>query len=120
MLLQIVAGPPPSGSGYKLQLPQPTKTSLREFRIAIWADDGRCPVDDALTGAAHVLAHKLRHAGAAVSMDARPDIDLDVNRKVYWQLTAANRVFGFGTDDGRVSLLQYRQAQESRYGILGK
>jgi amidase len=85
--------------------------------VAIWADDVRCPVDDALTGAAHVLAHKLRQAGAAVSMDARPDIDLDVNRKVYWQLTAANRAFGFGTDDGRVNLLQYRQAQESREKI---
>ena len=31
------------GTGWKLDLPKPTKSHLREFKVAVWATDELCP-----------------------------------------------------------------------------
>jgi len=45
LLLEIIASPPPLEAGYwSLDLPRPTKTSLSEYRIAVWGEQDGFPV----------------------------------------------------------------------------
>ena len=75
--LDVLAGPDTDRAmAWRLQLPPPRRTSLREYRIAAWLDDPTCPVDrtvhDRLAGAVAAL----RTAGATVDETARPGFAL--------------------------------------------
>ena len=53
--LDVIAGPEPSDAvGWRLTLPEPSKTCLTDYRIAAWLDDDDCPTEpdvlDALRG----------------------------------------------------------------------
>jgi amidase len=106
----------PSARAYTLGLPRPRKASLREYRVAIWADDPRAPVDDELAEAAERVAQALERAGARVDRAARPrGVDPELHFALYLRLAAAGAVLSKGEDDGAVSLLEYRQAQVGLY-----
>lgn len=116
VLMEVVAGADEhiTSRGWQLKLPRPTKLSLREFRIAVWADHEYAPVDDELVSAAATVAQRLRKAGAHVDEQARPvDFDPVSNVNVYLTLTAANAALDASKPE-TVSLRAYRMAQEDR------
>mmetsp|Transcript_110573 Transcript_110573/g.323539 ORF Transcript_110573/g.323539 Transcript_110573/m.323539 type:complete len:482 (-) Transcript_110573:96-1541(-) len=104
--------------GWRLQLPEPAKFSLGEFRVAFWADDACCPVDDELREAAEGLARKLEEAGASVDRRARPEgFDPASNVKMYISLTAVNRANRGEDVSHRTSLNDYARALQEQQGV---
>jgi amidase len=110
MIMNVVGGS--ASDVISLHLPRPAKTSLSEYRVAVWADDPMCRVDDDIREAATNLAWTLRSRGVDVSFTARPDFDLEHNVETYKRLTSANSALN-GETNG-VTLTQYRIAQEAQ------
>lgn len=76
--LSALAGPDEiDAAGWRLALPPPKKTRLRDFRIGIVLDHETAPVDPEVVGLLAKLAEFLAGKKAKVSDRARPDIDLD-------------------------------------------
>ena len=67
LALGIMAGHSIWNGGWRLDLPAPTKTRLKEFRVAVWPSDEMAPVDDEIADRARMVAQALRDAGATVS-----------------------------------------------------
>jgi amidase len=87
LALAVLAGPiSQEALGWKMELPGPLGKPMREFRVAIWADDSFCPVDSGIQTRLHAAAVALRSAGAAVDEDARPSFRLDDSHHLYLQL----------------------------------
>ena len=105
------------GEAFTLKLPEPRKSSLKDFKVAIWLDDPNAPVCDELQNAGKRLGEQLQTRGAYVDFTARPNFEPYSNMRTYYQLTAANRAMSFGEDSSRVTLLKYRKAQEQREKI---
>lgn len=75
--MDVVAGADPMNeAGWELRLPRPTKTSLSEFRVAIWPDDEHAPVSTEIADRVRQLADTLAGLGATVSDRARPELDI--------------------------------------------
>ena len=60
-----------------MELPAPRKHVLKDYRIATWLDDPRCPVEPEVRTLLENAASALAHAGATVSADARPEFSLE-------------------------------------------
>ena len=87
LAMDILGGPEPLDQpGWRLALPKPQKTSLREFRVAIWPDDAMCPVDREVADRAASIGETLSKLGATVSDSARPDFDLQQAHTTYLKL----------------------------------
>jgi amidase len=66
LVLALCAFPAgPERRAWTLTLPPSSKTVLREFRVAVWADDPLCPVDADVRTAVDRLVARLRAAGCA-------------------------------------------------------
>ena len=87
LALRVVAGQSIWNSGWRLDLPAPTKTRLSEFRVAVWPTDDMAPVNDEIADRARMVAQALRDAGATVSEEARPNIDLRHSHETYRNLS---------------------------------
>ncbi|WP_382033023.1 amidase family protein [Streptomyces aurantiacus] len=73
VLLDVLAVPAPSdGTAWKLHLPAPKLTSLRQYRVGIWADDDYCRVNLVTRGLLSTVARLVRGAGATVDDSTRP------------------------------------------------
>ena len=86
LALGIMAGHAIWNGGWRLDLPAPTKTRLKEFRVAVWPSDDMAPVDDEIADRARMVARVLCNAGATVSEAARPDIALQRSHETYLNL----------------------------------
>ena len=76
LALDILAGPDEwQRVGWRLELPPPRQTSVKEYRIAAWLDDPACEIDAEVRTLLEGAAAALARAGATVSTEARPDID---------------------------------------------
>ena len=89
-LLDVLAGPTDDEArAWRLSLPPPRHSDLRDYRVGLWLDDPAAEVatevGDVLSGAAGALAR----AGVRVST-ARPAIDLAEARTLYMSLMQAN------------------------------
>jgi amidase len=73
--LDILAGPDPDETGLTLNLPAPRFTSLKDLRVAVWADQPGATTDSETVAAMHTLADSLERQGVSVSRTARPDFD---------------------------------------------
>jgi amidase len=74
LVLDLVGGPGTlAAPGWRLDLPEPAKTRLADYRVALWADDAMSEVDGAVVERLHAMAEALRRAGATVDEAARPD-----------------------------------------------
>jgi amidase len=92
--LDLLAGPDDDRAvGWRLALPPPRRTSLREYRIAAWLDDPASPVDDEVRTVLEAAVAALRRAGVAVDERARPGVDLEeafvTYRRLLWPIMAA-------------------------------
>ena len=85
LAMSVMAGPGPlNAPGWKLDLPDPGKTSLKDFNVAIWPDDPLSPVSSEMSGRVQEIGDRLAKLGATVSDTARPDIDMNISRQTYF------------------------------------
>jgi amidase len=75
--LSVLAGPDEiDAAGYRLALPPPRRKRLRDFKVAIVADDPVAPVARDVRALLERLAGFLRRQRVRVGDGARPDIDM--------------------------------------------
>lgn len=72
--------------GWTLALPAPTQASLKDYRVAVWADDPNAPVDEAVKERVMRVAEVAAAAGAKVDYKARPAFDASQSQAIYSDL----------------------------------
>lgn len=88
-LFAVLAGPDAlQARGWALQLPPARATRLQDFRVALWFDNGRYPVDDKVRDCLEDFATRLAAAGAQVSR-AHPDLDAEMLDRLYMRMIRA-------------------------------
>jgi amidase len=84
--LKLMAGPEGRMSrAWRLELPAARKTALKDFRVAVIANDAEFPVDSDTREAALTVASVLERAGAQVTLDAA----LPIPSRDYYELYIA-------------------------------
>jgi amidase len=84
--LDIMAGPDPDETALTLNLPTPRFHSLKEMRVAVWAEQPGQVTDSETVAKINDLADMLEREGATVSRTARPDFDATQAFHLYLQL----------------------------------
>lgn len=72
--------------GWKLALPEPTQKSLKDYRVAVWADDDLAPVDQSCKDRVMQVAKLVEEAGGQVDYEARPNFDAAHSHRQYENL----------------------------------
>ncbi|WP_030607726.1 amidase [Streptomyces sclerotialus] len=73
VLLDVLAAPAPAdATAWKLDLPAPKHSRLRDYRVGIWQDDPYCHVDKETRDLLGHVAALVRSAGATVDDSTRP------------------------------------------------
>lgn len=76
--------------GWQLALPEAPQKSLKDFKVAVWADDEIAPVDNSVLERVMQVAKLVEDAGGTVDYNARPDFDVaDCLRHYQFLLHAA-------------------------------
>ena len=75
--LQATVGPLNPDGGFTYTLAPPRATALKDFRVAVWADDPDCPIDDDVRNAIDDTVAALRDCGAHV-VDRPASIPVDI------------------------------------------
>ncbi len=90
LALSIMAGPDEiDGRGWRLNLPQPTKKTLREYKVAVAYTDGQAEVDSSVQRRLRALVEFLVKNKVKVSETARPNIDSREAHRNYIRLLRA-------------------------------
>ncbi len=85
LALDVLAGAAGHAArGWRLELPAPRATTLRELRLAFWLDDPAYPVDSEVSEVLTAAADALRGEGAQV-IDARPAVAMPDVVRLYQQ-----------------------------------
>ena len=85
--MDIVAGPHPSmRKGWQINLPRPTQTSLKDFKVAILPTHEFAPVSTEMADRVQQIGDILAKLGATVSDQARPAVDLEQSFEIYSRL----------------------------------
>jgi amidase len=87
--LDILAGPDPDETGLTVALPPPRFTSLKDLRVAVWAEQPGQATDPETTAALLTLADTLERQGVTVSRTARPEFDPTEAYHLYLKLLDA-------------------------------
>lgn len=96
-LLDIIAVPGElDRKGRAWRLPRARHERLRDFRVAVWADDKDYPADPAYLEAIHAFADRLRAEGVRV-IEARPAIDPAASHELYTAMLFG--AWGLGLSD---------------------
>ena len=72
LAMDITAGADAFNAGWKLDLPRPLKTSLSDFRVALWPSDDLLPASSEMAERVGSVGETLAKLGATVSDSARP------------------------------------------------
>lgn len=83
----------PEKKAWQIQLPEPRKQSLTEFKIGVWLDDPACLVDSSVGDCLQNMIDTLVKSGADISLK-KPDISFDESWDVF--VTLLNGALGFG------------------------
>ena len=85
-----MAGPDEiTARGYRLDLPSLNGRTLKDLRVAVWADDECVPVSADVRERVEQVAAAFRDGGAAVDGEARPDFDAARGHETYSVLLQA-------------------------------
>lgn len=87
--LDILAGPDPDETAMTMTLPAPCFTSLKQLRVAVWAEQPGQVTDHETTATLLELADALEREGVTVSRTARPAFDATEAYHLYLQLLDA-------------------------------
>ncbi len=88
LALDLLVGPDDwHDTAWHLRLPEPRRTSVKELRVAVWANDPYCSVDPQIEAAIHSVAASLEANGAIVDDAARPvGFDFAKADRTFWNL----------------------------------
>jgi amidase len=90
LALGIVAGADDlHNPGWTLELPEPRQKDLKDFRVAVWADDDISPVSNDVRDRVLKVAALVEDAGGIVDYTARPDFDVQRSHYHYMALLTA-------------------------------
>ncbi len=87
--LDALAGPDPDETGMTFNLPAPGFASLKELRVAVWAEQLGQTTDSETVAAINALADRLERDGVSVDRSARPDFDVTRGYHLYLELLDA-------------------------------
>jgi amidase len=88
--LDVLAGPDRwTQPAWRLELPPPLRRELREYRVAVWADDNECPVETEIVALVERAANLLTEAGCTVDADVRPALTFQAAARTFDALLAA-------------------------------
>jgi amidase len=86
---QLVGADVLQQAAWKVTLPSPRATSLKEFRVAVWASRPDAPIDDSVATLFAAAVDAAAKAGATVDDKARPDFDVGDYHRLFMQLLRA-------------------------------
>lgn len=87
LALSVLAGPGRADAvAWRLRLPPPRRSALREYRVAVWFDDPGAPIDDAVRAPMEHAVRLLGAAGATVATLAEPPVGLAEHERLAQQL----------------------------------
>jgi amidase len=88
LLLGVIAGPDPleAGKAYKLALPPPRHSELKNFRVLLIDTDPVMPTDKTVRGAIERLAANLGNAGVSVERNSRLLPDFAASSRLYMRM----------------------------------
>ena len=90
LALDVMSGPDLlDDAGWRLELPPPRKTALKDFRVAVKLSDPNSEVDTAYADKLQALVEALAKAGATVNDNAHPEVDTVRLHEVYILLLRA-------------------------------
>jgi amidase len=120
LLLGVLAGPNREDAvAWNLELPEPRRRDLAEYRVGLWLDAPTIPMDRALAAILQRAADALADAGAKVE-DARPDIDGEEQLNLFIQMITAAISVSETAEVGDAMSGSHRawlQAEERRAGL---
>ena len=88
--LEATVGPLNPDGGFSYTLAPPRATALKDFRVAVWADDPACPIDKDTHRAIDDAVTALRDAGArVVEHPASIPVDLTTSHDLFLSLVMA-------------------------------
>jgi amidase len=88
--LEATVGPLNPDGGFPYTLAPPRATALKDFRVAVWADDPACPIDKDTHRAIDDAVTALRDAGArVVEQPASIPVDLTTSHDLFLSLVMA-------------------------------
>ena len=88
--LEATVGPLSPDGGFSYTLAPPRASALKDFRVAVWADDPACPVDKDTHHAIDDAVTALRDAGARVTeQPATLPVDLTASHDIFLSLVMA-------------------------------
>ncbi|HXO02541.1 MAG TPA: amidase [Stellaceae bacterium] len=90
LALGILAGPDVlQQAAWQVALPAPRARRLGDFRVAVWGSSPLAPIDDSVATAIDAAVAAIAKAGAAVDREARPDVTLEENQRLFMLLLRA-------------------------------
>jgi amidase len=88
LLLGVLAGPEPERApAWRVELPEPRGTTLRDYRIGVWLDDPVCPVESSYAAVLTTALDRLDDAGARVD-EAHPPVAFADQLALFYGLIA--------------------------------
>ena len=100
LLLDVLAGPDDAhATAWRLVLPPPRRTALRDYRVAAWLDDPACAVDADVRACLEAAVAALRGAGVTVDAGARPVPSLARVHECYERLLWPIMTSGLSPDE---------------------
>jgi len=119
LALDILAGPSQlEEKAWRLNLPKPRATSLKDFRIAAWLDSASVPMDSAVNECLVSTVAALRSAGATVDEQARPAIDFEQSNRTYFQLL--NPILATGLSFETFEMLKQLAKSDQKQTLMGE
>jgi amidase len=100
--LEATVGPLNPDGGFSYTLAAPRATALKDFRVAVWADDSDCRIDKDVRRALDDAVAALRSAGAkVVEQPANIPVDIATSHELFLSLVFA----AFSVDRSTISPL---------------
>ena len=98
--VRAMAGPDEiMARGYQLSLPEWRGRSLKDLKVAVWANDEMAPVSQEVEARVTAVADALRDAGASVDDAARPAFTSQHSHDTYQNLLQATMAMRMPDDD---------------------
>ena len=94
--LDLLAGPDRwNAPAWHLELPPPRAVDLADFRVGVWLDDDRCPLDDEVQDLLERVVVGLADGGARIDTGVRPAFTLEKVSDTFFTLLHAALSGGF-------------------------
>ena len=100
LAMEVISGPDVlMAPGWRLELPEPRRSTISGLRIALWSDDPAAPVDREIADRVSNLGDRLSRLGAVVSDSARPGFSGAASQATYLPMLNAMMGGSLGSPD---------------------